>query len=153
MTMARRNITAAIVLLAICAWYAWLAAGLPERHVPNTPGPSFFPYVIVSLVAVLALSLLINGLMGVRNARLEAVSDGIGTLGAVMLGVFLCYLAVLPVIGFVLASILFFAVLMVLYGSRRPVVIGLASVLIPLGLFVLFRYGFQIVLPRGAWGF
>lgn len=153
MAMARRNIVAAIVLLAFSACYVWLAVDLPERHVPNTPGPSFFPLVIISLLSVLSLSLLFSGISGIRAAERTDGPQGLTILGAVTLAAFFCYLALLPIVGFVIASVVFFAVMMVLYGSRRPIAIVAASVLIPLALFVVFRFGFQIILPRGAWGF
>lgn len=153
MAMAWRNIVAAAGLLAFGAWYAWLAFGLPERFVPNTPGPSFFPLVIAALIFVLSLALLFRGVADVRAARGGGAEDGFAPGGALTLVAFLVYLAVLPFAGFVIASVAFFAVLMVLYGSRKPLLIGAASTLIPLALFVVFRYGLQIVLPRGIWGF
>ena len=59
----------------------------------------------------------------------------------------------LPFAGFVVSSVIFFAVLMVLYGGRKPLLIGVAATLVPVALFVIFRYGFQIVLPHGVLGF
>ena len=147
MPMAWRNIVAATALLAFSAWYAWLANGLPERSLPNTPGPSFFPLVVITLVAVLSAALLVKGIAD--SARPGAVSP----LAPLAVGSFFVYLALLPVAGFVIASVAFFAALMFLYGSRRPLHIAAASLVAPAVLFVLFRYGFQIVLPRGPLGF
>ncbi len=42
--MALRNIVAAVALLALGIVYGYLAMRLPERDLPNIPGPSFFRY-------------------------------------------------------------------------------------------------------------
>ena len=62
---------------------------------------------------------------------------------------FAIYLAVLPTIGFLLATIPFFAGLMVLYGGARAIWLAVASVAVPVFLYFAFRDGFQILLPRG----
>lgn len=153
MRMAWRNILAAAALLAFSAWYAWLATGLPERSLPNTPGPSFFPLLIVAFIALLSAALLYKGIMGLRTQE-KSTRDGVPTRTAwFMLAAFAIYLTLLPVAGFILASIGFFAVLMLLYGERRPAVIALASTGVTVLLFLIFRYGFQIVLPRGLLDF
>ncbi len=153
MTMAGRNVAAALGLLAFGAWYAWLSAGLPERHMPNTPGPSFFPLIIVALLIGLSLALLIKGIADLRAGR-QADSPARLAPGALSaLAAFFVYLGALPYVGFVVSSVIFFAVLMVLYGGRKPLLIGVAATLVPVGLFVIFRHGFQIVLPHGVLGF
>ena len=150
--MAWKNIVAGTGLLAFSAWYAWLAAGLPERSLPNTPGPSFFPFVVIALVAVLSAALVIKGAMALRAGGETTRPAAASRLPALTIAAFFVYLAALPFAGFIVASIVFFAVLMLLYGSRKPLLVGAASTLVPVVLFVIFRYGFQIVLPRGIFG-
>lgn len=152
MPMAWRNIVAGSGVLAFSAWYAWLAGGLPERSLPNTPGPSFFPLVVISLAAVLSAALVIQGIMALRTDADTAPQGAESRLPALTIAAFFVYLAALPFAGFILASIVFFAALMLLYGSRKPLLIGIASTAVPVVLFVIFRYGFQIVLPRGVFG-
>jgi putative tricarboxylic transport membrane protein len=153
MSMAWRNIVAGSGMLAFSAWYAWLAIGLPERSLPNTPGPSFFPLVVISLVAVLSAALVIKGAVALRGDRHRPRRRAEPHLPALTIAVFFVYLAALPFAGFIVASIPFFAALMFLYGSRKPPLICVASTAIPLALFLIFRYGFQIVLPYGVLGF
>lgn len=153
MSMAGRNVVAALALLAFGVWYAWLSVGLPERNLPNTPGPSFFPLVIVTLLIGLALALLVRGIADLRSGRDRVVPDSLAPGALSALASFLVYLAALPYAGFVVSSVIFFAVLMLLYGGRKPLLIGVAATLIPGALFVIFRYGFQIVLPHGVLGF
>jgi putative tricarboxylic transport membrane protein len=153
MPLAWRDILAALGLLAFSAWYAWLASELPERSLPNTPGPSFFPLIVIALVAALSVALLVRGGMALRAPRGADRHGAFSPTAALMLASFAVYLALLPLAGFIVASMAFFATLMLLYGSRNPLLIGAASTGLPIILFLIFRYGFQIVLPRGILGF
>jgi hypothetical protein len=147
--MATRNLIAAIGLIALALWYGVLASGLPERGIPNTPGPSFFPWIITASLAILATALLVQGLRAARRSDALIAPGRPVVLGAVALTAFVIYLALLSVLGFLIASVPFFAGLMALYGERRPVWLVVGSVACPAALFVLFRHLFQIPLPRG----
>ncbi len=63
---------------------------------------------------------------------------------------FALYVAFLSFAGFVAASVPFFAVLMVLYGERRWIAIGAASLVVPVILVLVFRYVLQVPLPEGV---
>lgn len=149
MSMAWRNIIAALGLIAFGAVYAVLAAGLPERSLPNTPGPSFFPLLIIAFVVALSVALLLSGVLALRLERGPHFRPVTLERSHLAIACFVIYLALLPFAGFVLASIVFFAALMVLYGARNHIVTAITSVAVPVVLFVIFRYGFKIVLPRG----
>ena len=159
--MASRDIIAAIGLLIFSGLYAWATFYIPDRTIPNTPGPSFFPFVIITIVAILSAALLVKGIAGLRSGdRTEIQSSNQSSnkssaarLSALTLGAFGIFLAVLPWAGFLIAGIVFFAVLMFLYGSREPVKIGLWSLVLPSVLYVIFTEGFQILLPSGPFGF
>ena len=148
--MGRRNVIAALVLIAFGAAYAVLTAGLPSRTIPNTPGPSFFPWVVTGSLLVLALGLLVQG---VRQWPVAFASEGqeSGSPRRLAgLAWFAIYLAALPSLGFLPATIPFFAGLMVLYGGARAIWLAVASVAMPVFLFYVFRDGFQILLPLGV---
>jgi putative tricarboxylic transport membrane protein len=146
--MRRKNIIAAIVLIVFATIYGGLTAYLPVRTLPHTPDPSFFPWINTAIILALSVGLLVQGL------RLPASGPSQGGGGrqrrAVWtLGAFVIYLAAMPGLGFVLATIPFFAVMMVLFGERRPVRVGAGAVCATIFLYVLFRHGFGIFLPRG----
>lgn len=152
MSMAHKNIAAAIGLLAFTAWYALLTAGLPEREVmPNTPGPSFFPWLITAALSALSVALLVQGITRLKRGNGAAAAVYDAKTPVLALASFAIYLAALPYFGFIPASVIFFAALMWLYGARNPVIIAAAAFAGPFILFVLFRYGFNIILPRGLW--
>ena len=153
MPMASRDISAAIGLLVFSALYAWATFYIPDRTIPNTPGPSFFPFVIITVVGLLSLALLIKGVSGLRSGEGGEIQISVVRLPALTMGAFFIYLVLLPWVGFLMSSVPFFAVLMVLYGSREPVKIVLWSLAAPTILFVVFTEAFQILLPRGQLGF
>lgn len=160
MKMAMRNIISSTVLLVLAVGYAWQIMLLPTRDtMPNTPGPAFFPWLIVSCVALLSVALLLRGIRELKADQAgnsHSMAGKIATNGhkpfAMML-IYAIYLAALTQLGFVISSVVFFAVLMWLYGSRNFVLIALCSLLLPITLYLIFTYGFQILLPRNGWGF
>lgn len=151
MTMARRNILAGAVLLVIGLVYGILTAALPDRSLPNTPGPAFLPWLITAGWLVLSAALLVRGLIEAREESEEASGYQIPALGWPALLAFVAYLALLPALGFIATSVLFFAGLMWLYGERNKFLVLAASILVPVTLFYLFTAGFQVLLPRGLW--
>ncbi len=56
--LARRNVIVGAVLLVIGVAYGLMTASLPDRSLPNTPGPAFFPWLITGGLLVLSTALL-----------------------------------------------------------------------------------------------
>ncbi len=147
--MGRRNVIAALVLLALGAGYGVLTTGLPSRTIPDTPEPSFFPWVVTGSLLALAFGLLVQGIRQWSDgAASEAPARGTHRRFT-GLAWFALYLAALPSLGFLVATVPFFAGLMVLYGGARGPWLAVASVAMPAFLFYVFRDGFQILLPLG----
>ncbi len=148
--MALRNIVAAAALLALGVVYFYLATQLPERSLPNIPGPAFFPYLIAIVLIGLSVALLAQGLRGYRPApislNLAARAPAIAALA-----LFAAYLAALPRLGFLAASIPFAGGMIWLYGGRNPLLVAGGAVALPLLLSLLFREVFRIPLPQGSW--
>ncbi len=146
--MRRKNIIAAVVLIACAIMYGVLTANLPTRTLPNTPDPSFFPWINTVIILVLSVWLLVRAL---RQPAPKPTPTGTGQNHRAIwaLAAFVGYLVVMPGLGFVLATAPFFAVMMVLFGERRPIWVGGGAVCATVLLYVLFRYGFGVFLPRG----
>ena len=160
MSTPRRNIAGAVVLLPLCVGYILLALDLPDRPMIGAPGPAFFPLTIGACLLALSLVLLVQGIAALRAGDGSEGRGGEARGGwtpsrraFAVLGCFAVYLLLLPVAGFLLSSVPFFAALMHLYGARRATVVALGALAAPAILFVLFRYGFQIVPPRGLLDF
>lgn len=147
--MRSRNIIAALVLLALAAGYGVLTSQLPTRSLPDTPGPPFFPWINTVVLLALSAGLLIQGLVGIGG---NAVAEGPGTgrgRAVWALGAFIVYLAILPGLGFVVATVPFFGALMALFGERRPLRLALGAVGTTVALYLVFRHGFGVFLPAG----
>ena len=146
--MKRRNIAAACVLLAVAVGYGYQTALLPARTLPNTPDPSFFPWINTIMLGVLSFALLIQavlqpndeGVMGAQQASVPVITA---------LGLILLYVVAMPFLGFVLSSVPFFALFMVLHNERRTLWLLIGAVGIPIFLFNLFKHLFGVPLPRG----
>jgi putative tricarboxylic transport membrane protein len=151
--MRRRNIVAAVVLIICGIAYGCLAWALPVRSLPNTPGPSFFPLVVTAFLLFLSAALLIQALAAdhepssLQGERIASPPDW--RPPATLLLTILAYIVALPFLGFVLATLPFFATLMVLFGQRQPLLIAGGSLAMTVVLYVLFRHGFGVYLPRG----
>lgn len=140
--------------LIVCGLvYGYLAWGLPVRSLPNTPGPSFFPLVVTVVIVALSAVLLIQALAMERDPPALQHEGATGAsdrrLAGFLLVVILAYIVLLPVLGFILATIPFFAVLMVLFGERRPLLVAVGALAMTAVLYGLFRHGFGVFLPRG----
>ena len=145
--MRRRNIIAALVLLALGAGYGILTSQLPTRSLPDTPGPPFFPWINTIVLLALSATLFVQGFVG-ANGPVPTGSEG--RLRATWaLGVFVVYLVILPGLGFLLATTPFFAALMVLFGERRVLRVAVGAILGTALLYLLFRHGFGVFLPTG----
>jgi hypothetical protein len=147
--MKRKNIIAGVVLIFFSLGYGYLTSELPTRTLPNTPDPSFFPWINTIIMLVLSTSLLVQGLFFTEQG--ERSFDAVAArLIAISLALFFVYLLILPSLGFVVASIPFFAALMMLFEERRPVWVASSSIAVTVLLFSAFRYGFGVLLPLGV---
>jgi hypothetical protein len=151
MSMSLKNVIAALVLLIVGLVYGFLGTQLPERSVPNVPGPAFFPGLVAIIIVVLALALLVKGLTGLRREPAMKGGFSFPVWPVLMLGWWLMFVVALPYAGFLLAAMPFFAGLMALCDQRRWAVIVAGSTIIPVLLYYLFRHGLNILLPLGAW--
>jgi len=150
-SITRRDAIAGAILFVIGVTYGLLTIDLPNRSLPNTPGPAFFPRLITVGLIVLSMALLVQSIVRNGGDSRHVRPNRSASQSLLALILFLVYLTLLPYAGFLAASVPFFAVLMWLYGERNLLVLALASIVIPVGLFYIFRLGFQILLPTGVW--
>ncbi|MES9846306.1 MAG: tripartite tricarboxylate transporter TctB family protein [Candidatus Sedimenticola sp. 6PFRAG5] len=149
--MSLKNVIGAILLLIVGLIYGYLGTQLPDRGIPNVPGPAFFPGLVATLIVVLAITLLIKGLAGLKKEPAMAGGFSVPVWPLMMLAWWFCFVVLLPHAGFLLAGIPFFAGLMLMCEQRRWITVVIASISIPVVLFYLFRSGLNILLPTGGW--
>lgn len=139
-----------VLILLASAWLFWQSVLISGFSGLSTPG--VFPMLASGVMVV-------SGLWILRDtARRPSGGGGVGLFvrqitplrQVVMLGLVAIYVAVMPWLGFVLASGLF---LLVSIGFlwRRNVFVTAAISAVSLGaIYLIFRVAFQVVLPRGT---
>ncbi len=144
--MKHQDTNVGIVLLALCAIVYWLTTGFPA--VPamlsqNVP-PTFFPRLVISLVAILSVTLIFNGLgksaeVNVRIKPAVLITASIIVLAGVLVGL----------LGTLLTLALIAIALPVAWGERRLRPLGILAVGLPAGIYLIFSVALGIRFPPG----
>ena len=118
----------------------------------------FMPYVVTGMIGICAAVDLLQ--TWIKGRRVEAASAGkryfsvkgffrvVGAMAALAV-----YLLLMRTLGSVVDSILLCAGTMLLLGNRNVKQILLASVLLSLGVYCLFKLGLSLRLPAGLFFF
>jgi putative tricarboxylic transport membrane protein len=152
-----RDGIAGLVLLAISLVLLVKSFQLPS--LPIVPvGPGFYPAIVLSLMAAASALLVLQDLM---KHRAPAAASGDDTpprnyrLVVIAFAVVGAYVAMLPLLGYRVATVLFVGVLQAALGRPRTarqwavlaaIALGTAAV----SYFIFERY-LLVLLPRGAW--
>jgi putative tricarboxylic transport membrane protein len=151
----------AIVLLALSVFWIQLAVDLPFPAFARVAkmGPGHYPIAVAGLMAILAV------LLFWQTFRFEKQIDPAGDdeeqsrdsrgfrhliIGFVF---FLTYVILVPLIGFVMASIVFVFCFIRLIGQFNYWLSGVLALGIPALLWTVFAYLLTVPLPKGPFGF
>ena len=148
--MGRRNIIAGVALILISLTFAYLISQLPNRIVGGDPGIAFFPWIITLSVLILSIAMTIQGWLSIRQGEVAMSVQKPPLRVIAMIVLYIVFIAALPYLGFLIASIPFFTILMALYGGRHKVLLTLAGPCIPIAIYYLFRHVFLIPLPKAT---
>ena len=150
-----RDGVAGLLLLALSILLA-----VQTRQIPRTPflplGADFFPRVLLVILAaggllLLALDILHRRRQGATREGLPRFRDVPRSIPAIF-AAFAGYVFLMPILGFLLATLAFVAVAQVLLGPHRPrdlpritlVAVGAATV-----TYLVFERYLHVFLPRG----
>jgi hypothetical protein len=178
--MNRVNVASGLVCVLIGAGVYWLAQGVPDFTATDNLGGRFLPQLVAVLMMLAGLALMVTGWLNVeiqggqvRRGAATAPNEmepssaapqegdeprepgflGLSAGEARILGfilVLLAYTLILPYLGYIAASIIAFAALIVIAGERRPLRVGLGAIGIALLLYALFVVVFQVHLPTAS---
>jgi putative tricarboxylic transport membrane protein len=151
----------AIVLLALCVFWIRLAVDLPFPAFARVAkmGPGHYPIAVAGLLAILAVLLLWQTFRSdtyadAANDEEQQTIDPRGFRHLVIgFGFFLGYVILVPLIGFVLASIVFVFCFIRLIGQFNYWLSGVLALGIPVLLWTVFAYLLTVPLPKGPFGF
>ncbi len=151
----------AIVLLALSALWIQLAVHLPFPAFARVSkmGPGHFPIAVAGFLAILAVLLLWQTFRSEKHTGSaeddeEQSRDPRGFRHLLIgFGFFLAYVILVPLIGFVLASIVFVFCFIRLIGQFNYLLSGALALGIPALLWTVFDYLLTVPLPKGPFGF
>lgn len=173
--MIKSNVISGVVCFLFGAFAFWLAQGVPPVTLTDTLGGRFFPQIVAVLFMIASAGLVVTGLRGIEisgGTVAGASDDGDGTapkgaaqadtpaapapfgpgekrLLAFVLTMFV-YTLVLPLVGYILASLATFAVMIFIVGERRPLRVCLGAAIITAMLYLLFAVVFNMNVPEAS---
>lgn len=156
--MARDFATALVCLAASLLFFA-LTLDLPGPSLLVPIGPGYYPRIILGITAALSAVLLVQTLLARRRARKPAAPPAVAKPNYALVGwsfaVFGAYVAVLPLLGFRLATLGFMLAAQWLLGRPRTarawLVACVIAVVSAFATFHLFQDYLSVLLPRGRW--
>jgi putative tricarboxylic transport membrane protein len=134
-----------LALLALAAGYTWLAfADLSWLSSARRLGPGFFPRIIgVSLTLLCAYSFFVE-----LRARKEPLSEFWKTT-LLVAALSAAFIALLDVLGGLLAMIAFMAAALAFLNRGRPLQNAILALVLPVCLYLVFKVWLNAALPRG----
>lgn len=150
----------AIVVFAFAIVVFFLSSRLPLSNVEQDPGPAVFPEVVAAALAVLGLGLFFAAGAKKKQEKPAEISQAFDEVQEIVepvrekikrvvvcVALFAAYNLSLPILGFIVTTVVFgIAFLMLLFGMRLLRTV-LPAVIITVFAFVLFEIGFGIPLP------
>lgn len=159
--MLTRDGVAGLVCLAVSIWFLLLTRGLPPAIMVPI-GPAFYPRVVLSILAVLSLVLI--GLDILASAQRRAAAAATPEVAAprsnylLVLATFVefgLYIALLPELGFRIATFLFVLALQLTLewprSWKRWTIAVIVAIATPLICHLVFEDYLSVILPRGSW--
>lgn len=143
----QRDRIAAVALMVLAAVIFASTFTFPPPGQPLDPGVGAIPRIVAGVIFLMAFVPLMRPTEGEPLPRGMAAVRVVGTL-TLLLG----YTLLLDEIGFVITSVLFLVLELLLVGVRRPIPLVALPVLTSFGLFFLFRSVLDVPLPRSGLG-
>jgi len=152
-----RDGIAGLVLLAISLVLLVQSFQLPS--LPIVPvGPGFYPAIVLSFMAAASALLVVQDVLKHRVPAAAVVSDAPRRnyrLVVIAFAIVGAYVALLPLLGFRLATVLFVGTLQAALdrpkSARQWVVLAAIALGTAAVSYVIFERYLMVLLPRGAW--
>ena len=158
-TKAFSNLIASLVLIVFEVW-AWLQTNNIKTAKKAAVQPSTFPRIMIIGMAVFTVILLIQSLLKLSSMKADdPLAEKAETMNlfrdkgvlAALVVILLCvgYVYLFKSLGYVVVSFLLCAIIMWMIGLRSPVKLILISLLVPLGMWLIFYKMLQVNIPMG----
>lgn len=153
------GLVGALVWLAfggLLFWQTYHLAGTEVAAAEGVVGPVFYPRLLAVLVILCAGILTLNMLARRRIPRVHEHGDGDEPrpkrnylLSVLAFASLLAYTWLLPIVGYLILTPVMTFGLMFLMGERRWILMLGISIMLPVSLFLIFRYVVYVLFPEG----
>lgn len=121
-----------------------------SSSVTSIGGPGTFPFGVSILMTILAGIQCIRSFLEAGKAENSHTGsmekkDVIRVL--IMIAASLIYVFVVDLVGYIIATVVFLAVVLWLFGLRHKILLPVLAIVFPVVLFFLFKYVFYVQLP------
>lgn len=175
--MNRSNVISGVVCLGFGISAFWLSADLPTFTATDQMGGRFFPRLVSIAFMLASIGLIVTGLMDVeiqggtvsakkkgmkvniedkaeeQEERLEILGFRVKRSSVKLFGFIAAmtvYTIILPVLGYILASLLSFMAMIVAAGERRPLNVMMGATVITVVIYVLFAVLLGMNVPESS---
>jgi putative tricarboxylic transport membrane protein len=146
-------------VLFLMGMFMLINAVIFGRGINTGIGADSFPKIISCALLAVSAGLLRSGIKiknaSAENNKTEPAKQGNYPVFAAVLGVFLSYVFIIPVLGFIITTVPFLFFLMLLLVPRKkknvPLFLGVSAG-VSLGTYLLFVKVFFVMLPAGLLG-
>lgn len=159
-TKAFADLIASVVLVGFEVW-AWVLTGKIKTAKNAAVQPWTFPRIMIIGMAIFTIVLLVESVVRLSGSKMEtrfaAHSESLNPfkdkgVAAALFVIALCavYVALFKSFGYVLISFIVCAVIMWLISVRKPSQLIGISLLVPLGMWLLFYKLLKVNIPMGV---
>ncbi|MFC6489297.1 tripartite tricarboxylate transporter TctB family protein [Nitratireductor sp. GCM10026969] len=142
----KSDVVIGLIVLAFCGFAAWRTLYVSAAPSGTAAGPAFVPWLVIGLIALLAVALMARAVLRYRTGNPEEpiVFPGRGTV--FRMGLFavlmVAYAAAFMRVGYIPSTLAAFVAGLLLFGERRLWVL----VVLPAFITVAVYYGFTELL-------
>ena len=109
--------------------------------------PNFFPQILLSFWAAICVILIVRALL-IKDTKEANPLWGRLFTAFILTG---AYIFLVGHVGFLMASMPFACAFMILFGYRKPLIIGTVTIVFPLATWWIFTEVLKIYLPTSPW--
>lgn len=145
--MKKGDIIVAFTCIAIGSVFLILSQEFP-KEISNSPGPGFYPALLSYLLIVLGVILFIQSLASKKRQEIVITLKSKQAIFSYKItGISILYVIFLPILGFILTTLLFIAVTSYLMGIKNWKIIMILPIIITTLTVIIFEVVFHIPLP------
>jgi hypothetical protein len=143
--MRRASIIASISMIILSIFVIMESLKFKTAGASLTLGPGFYPRLLSVLLILLSICIIVISLRSKDDAKLVLINNRVLSGIVIIIG----YGIVFNILGFVLSSMIMFALISKAMGGSNWKIILTNSILIPVGIYLVFNNFLRVPLPWG----